>query len=206
MPHLMHRLRGLVAIVGFGFAAAAVVACGSSNEEPKSTASTASTPKTSSSQAPTRSAPPTPVQRPARIRRIESVQASSAPNRPKTTLKVKVARLVKGLQPNSFQLGGSHKGMKFVGVQLTIVNAGRATWSGSPGKVSTLLTNANTQAGTLTAAGTCGGAFSTKVEILPGERQRGCVPFVLKTGQRAQRFQFSPDAPATPPVEWSLRG
>jgi hypothetical protein len=133
------------------------------------------------------------------------VRASSAPGRPKTLLKVKAVRLVRGLKPNVFQLGGSHKGLRFFGVQLLLVNTGRAAWSGSPGKLSTMVTSSDTQAGTISGAGTCGGGFSTKVELLPGERQRGCLPFVLRRPQRPRSFQFSPDSPATPPVEWSLR-
>jgi hypothetical protein len=197
---MCHRRRTLAAI-GSGLIAAGSLACGSS----KPSTAIQSTGKPAAPAAPTRSVPQPPVQRPAPLATTQTLLASSAPNRPKTTLTVKAARVISGLQPNSFQLAGSHKGLKFVGVQLTIVNTGRATWTGSPGKVSTLLTSSDTQAATITAAGNCGGAFSTKVELLPQERQRGCVPFVLKKGQRPRRFQFSPDAPATPPAEWSLR-
>jgi hypothetical protein len=193
--------RQLAALASIAFALG-VAACGSDDEK-RTTSSSASAPPTRSTPPPSAAQPP--VQRPAPIRTTQTVQAASgAPNRPKTTLKVKVVRLVRGLRPNSFQFGGSQKGLRFVGVQVTFVNVGRATWTGAPGKDSVLITSSDTQASGIMAAATCGGTFATKVELLPGERQRGCLPFVMEKRRSPKLFQFSPDSPATPPVEWRL--
>jgi len=94
--------------------------------------------------------------------------------------------------------------MHFVGVRISLTNIGRWPWSGKPGDVSTLVTSADTQAGKATSAGGCGGAFSLKTEISAGERQRGCLVFILPKRQRPKLFQFSPDYPATPPLQWAL--
>jgi hypothetical protein len=140
------------------------------------------------------------------MRTTQTIQAASgASNRPKTTLKVTVTRLLRGLHPNDFQFGGSRKGLRFVGVRISFKNIGQATWTGTPSDDTVLITSSDTQANMLVGAGNCGGSFARKVELLPGERQRGCLPFVLKRTQSPKLFQFSPDSPATPPVEWTLR-
>jgi len=193
--------------VGFGVAvcSAGVLACGGSDDDKDKGKDKSTSTGTTAGKSSKRAAPLPPVQHAAPLKTTQSVRASSSPGRPKTTLTVKVTKVVRGLQPSNFQFGGSRKGLRFVGVQVTLKNTGRATWSGSPGQASTLLTSSDTQARTMTAAGTCGSAFYTKVELLPDERQRGCVPFVLKKTQKPTRFQFSPDPPATPPVEWVLK-
>ena len=38
----------------------------------------------------------------------------------------------------------------------------------------------------------CGGPFGSKVELLRGERQSGCLAFTLNSGEQPAHLQFSP--------------
>jgi len=119
-------------------------------------------------------------------------------------LRVKVASIRNPLSATPFQRRALPKGSRFVGVRLTLVNAGKSTWTGSPAQASTLLTNKDTQAAKGGVAGQCGGAFATRVEISPDSRQRGCLVFVLDRRERPATFQFSASAPAALAGEWKI--
>jgi hypothetical protein len=190
-------LAGAVCIV-------ALAACGSDDSHKKTDSAVLPQSAPARTDAPKASAAP-PVPRPARLRATQSIVADSGAGRPKTTLHVSVTRILDPLHPNSFQAGGLAKGSRYVGVRISIRNVGRSTWTGGPAKASTLLTTSDTQASHGTSVGACADPFAAAAQVTPGERQRGCVVFVLHRKQRAKTFQFSPDAPASPPAEWSLR-
>jgi hypothetical protein len=190
--------RWILATIIAGACALAVVACGSSDSEEKSS-STRSTarPKT----APPLPVPPPPVL--AKLGQAQDVTARTTGNGSKTMLKVTATRYIRKLQPRFLQ-APKLKGSRYVGVRLTLINVGSAAWSGSPAHAATLITDGNTQAPTVKAVGSCGGPFGAKVELVRGERQSGCLVWILKDGERPGHLQFAPDSPATPPVEWAL--
>ena len=193
--------RCLVTVIA-ALCALGVASCGSTGDSAKST-STASKPAT---PPPTKSAPaPTPKPKLAPLGTTFTVQAGSGsgPNRPTTQLKVRATRLINRINGNFFQRGALQRGNRFVGVQLSLTNVGRGPWSGSPGDLSTLITSTDTQAAHGNSAGSCGAPFAEKAELSPGERQRGCVVFIVGRGEQPKIVQFSPNAPTTPPAEWS---
>jgi hypothetical protein len=178
--------------------------CGSSGTSAEKSTSTRSKPAAPPATTP---AAPGPVPKPklAPLGTTFTLQAGSGsgPNRPTTQLKVRATRLINRINGNFFQRGALQKGNRFVGVRLSLTNVGRIGWSGSPGDLSTLLTSSDTQAAHGNSAGGCGAPFAQKAELSPGERQRGCVVFIVARGDQPKIFQFSPNAPTTPPAEWS---
>src|ERR671937_39591 len=104
-------LRSHAALAGLA-CAVAVSACGAGDDKTKSSVSARAT----RSAPPPQTAPQAPPPRAMPMRTTQTIQAASgASNRPKTTLKVTVTRLLRGLHPNDFQFGGSRKGLRFVG-------------------------------------------------------------------------------------------
>jgi hypothetical protein len=185
-------------------AAACVVglaACGGSDKKSK-TSSTKSTGTT----ARTKTRRPLPVPPPPALAKLGSAQdvtARTTGNGPTTVLKVTATGYIPKLQPRFLQ-APKLKGQRYVGVRMTLVNVGPAAWSGSPARAATLITDHNTQAPKVKAVGSCGGPFGAKVELVRGERQSGCLVWILKSGERPGHLQFAPNSPAAPPVEWSL--
>jgi hypothetical protein len=196
--------RTLAAVSATG-CALALVGCGGGSSDSGDHRST-TTKSTRTAPTKTSAAVPVPPAAPlAQLGTAKDVTASSSRGGgPKTVLKVNASRYIRKLTPRFLQ-APKLKGSRYVGVQLTLINVGQAAWSGSPARASVLVTDHNTQAPKVPAVGRCGGPFGSKVELLRGERQSGCLAFILNSGERPDHLQFSPDSPATPPVEWSLR-
>jgi len=182
-----------------GSSSLVLAACGSSDSGDRSS-STRSTPSTANAKTPL-PIPPSPAF--AKLGTAQDVSAATPGGGTKTTLKVAATRYIRSLRPRFLQ-APKLKGSRYVGVQLTLVNVGRAAWSGSPARAATLITDRDTQAPKVKAVGSCGGPFGAKVELVRGERQRGCLVWILRDGQRPGHLQFAPDSPASPPVEWTL--
>jgi hypothetical protein len=182
--------------------------CGGGSSSPGKHGSSTSTRSTATATAPTTTSAPVPVPAAAPLAPLDTAQdvtaSSSRGGGPKTVLKVSASRYIRKLTPRFLQ-APKLKGSRYVGVQLTLINVGQAAWSGSPARAAVLITDHNAQAPKVPAVGRCGGPFGSKVELLRGERQSGCLAFILNSGERPDHLQFSPDSPATPPVEWSLR-
>jgi uncharacterized protein DUF4352 len=193
--------RRLLATAAAAICVLAIAACGSDNHDKKAESGAAARAPRATASTPRPRLPPVPP--PGQLRATQAVVAATAAGA-KTTLHVTVTGVIDPLHPNSFQAAGLAKGTRYVGVRLSIKNVGRSTWSGGPAKASTLLTSSDTQANHGTSVGACAGPFAGGAQITPGERQRGCVVFVLRRKQRAKTFQFSPNSPATAPSEWSL--
>jgi hypothetical protein len=196
--------RRTLAALAAGTCALTVAACGSSDSKDKSssTRSTRSTPTT----ARTKTARPLPIPPPpvlAKLGTPQDVLAATSGGGPKTTLKVYATKYLRKLTPRFLQ-APKLKGQRYVGVRLTLINVGQAPWIGSPARAATLITSNGTQATQVKAVASCGGPFGAKVQLVRGERQTGCLAWILKEGERPGHLQFAPDSPATPPVEWSL--
>jgi len=138
------------------------------------------------------------------LRTSATLTAASAPGRPLTKIKVTVTGYKDNVAPGFLQKGAIGRG-HITTVAITFKNMGFATWSGNPSGDAALITSRDTQAGGLTVGGGCVNGFARRVELLPGEAQRGCLAFVLNRGAKPKSFQFSPNFPATPPAEWRLR-
>ena len=188
--------------------ALALVGCGGGSSGPGEHESSTGTKSKATPTAQTTTPAPVPVPPAAPLAQLGTAQdvtaSSSRGGGPKTTLKVKASRYIRKLTPRFLQ-APKLKGSRYVGVQFTLINVGQAAWSGSPARAAVLVTDHNTQAPKVPAVGRCGGPFGSKVELLRGERQSGCLAFILNRGERPDHLQFSPDSPATPPLEWSLR-
>jgi hypothetical protein len=184
-------------------------ACGSSKGPDKTTSTSTKTTatRTATTRISTARTGPLPVPPATPLAKLGTAQdvtaSSSGGGGPKTVLKVNATRYIRKLTPRFLQAGKLKNG-RYVGVQLTLINVGPAAWSGSPGRAAVLITDRNQQAVKVPAVSRCGGPFGSKVELLRGERQTGCLAFILDSGDRPSHLQFSPDSPATPPVEWSL--
>jgi hypothetical protein len=138
------------------------------------------------------------------LRTSATLTAASAPGRPLTKVKVTVTGVKDNVKPGFLQSGAVGRG-HITTVAITFKNAGFAVWSGNPSADAALITTRNTQARPLTVGGGCVNGFATRVELLPGETQKGCLAFILNRGAKPKSFQFSPNFPATPPAEWQLR-
>ena len=188
--------------------ALALFGCGGGSSSPGKQSSSTTTKSTATATSPTRTSAPLPVPPPPPGSQLGTAQdvtaASSRGGGSKTTLKVIASRYIRRLTPRFLQ-APKLKGSRYVGVQLALINVGQSAWSGSPAHAAVLITNHNTQAPKVAAVGRCGGPFGSKVELLRGERQSGCLAFILNGGEQPDHLQFSHDSPATPPVEWSLR-
>jgi hypothetical protein len=193
--------RRMLAAVVTGGCLLAPAACGGSESKDKGSST-----RSTRSAASTKTAAPLPIPPPPAFAKLGSAQDVSAVTTgggPKTTLKVAATRYIRKLRPRFLQ-APKLKGSRYVGVQLTLVNVGQAAWSGSPARAATLITDRDTQAPKVKAVGSCGGPFGAKVELVRGERQRGCLAWILRDGERPGHLQFAPDSPASPPVEWAL--
>jgi len=192
--------RTLAAVIAGG-CSLALAACGSSDSKDKSSLA-----RSTRSTANDKTAAPLPIPPPpafAKLGTAQDVSAATTGGGPKTMLKVAATRYIRRLQPRFLQ-APKLKGSRYFGVQLTLVNVGQAAWSGSPARAATLVTDRDTQAPKVKAVGSCGGPFGAKVELVRGERQRGCLVWILRAGERPGHLQFAPDSPASPPVEWTL--
>lgn len=129
---------------------------------------------------------------------------ASSQGRPKTRLEVRLIRVIDPVRATAFERESLPKGRRFVGVRLSLRNAGNSSWAGYPGLIGTLITRSDEQATSTGQAGPCGGAFSQKAEISPRRRQVGCLAFTVPRRERLRSFQFSPDFPASPGAEWAL--
>ena len=190
-----------------------IAACGGGGKKDNSTSSTVASkaPGTLTTGAPPQ-APPSagggnslPPVRPAQaLRTSATLTAASAAGRPLTKIRVTVTGYKDHVAPGFLQKGAIGRG-HITTVAITFKNMGFATWSGNPSSDAALITSRDTQAGGLTVGGGCVNGFATRVELLPGETQRGCLAFILNRGAKPKSFQFSPNFPATPPAEWRLR-
>lgn len=148
--------------------------------------------------------PPSAAQPPVRVGKSVVVTGNTNFARPKSPLRVTVTKVLTHPTATSFQRRSIPKGGKFVAVRMTIVNVGKATWAGQPGDDSALIDNAFEQALHGPDIERCGGPFAKRVELRPGERQRGCLVFVMPTHRRPRFFQFNPDFPASQAGEWDV--
>jgi hypothetical protein len=192
--------------------AVTVAACGGGGKKDNASASTAASnaPGTLTTGAPKQAAPSggnsLPPVKPAQpLRSAATLVAASAAGRPLTKVKVTVSGYKDNVAPGFLQKGSVGRG-HITTVAVTFKNVGFATWSGNPSSDAALITSRNTQAGGLTVIGGCVGGFATRVELLPGETQKGCLAFVLNRGAKPKLFQFSPNFPNTPPAECRLSG
>jgi hypothetical protein len=193
--------------IALGLAASVVLtACGGDDDKSK-TSSTSSTAKTASTKARVRpQRPKVPAARPSvAVGRVQTVPAPAGGGRPSTVLAVKVAAIVDPLDATPFQSKALARKSRFVGVRLTIVNKGPATWVGSPGSGLTAITTRDTQAAKGGNAGTCGGSFVARAEIPPGTRQRGCITLVLRKGERVRTIQWAPGGAGALSAEWTAK-
>jgi hypothetical protein len=146
-----------------------------------------------------------PGKKPQRLRTSATLTAINAPGRPLGKLRVTVVGLLDHLKPGFFQAPQVGK-RDLVAVSITVTNVGAVAWSGSPSASATLITTRGRQAGGLNVAGGCVTTFATRLELAPGEQQRGCLAYVVNRGARPKLFQFSPNFPASPAAEWTLTG
>jgi hypothetical protein len=190
-----------------------IAACGGGGKKDNGTSSTVASnaPGTLTTGAPPQATPSggsgnslPPVKPAQALRTSATLNAASAPGRPLTQIKVTVTGYKDNVAPGFLQKGAIGRG-HIATVTIAFKNAGFATWSGNPSADAVLITTRNTQAGALTAGGGCVNGFATRVELLPGETQKGCLAFILNRGAKPKSFQFSPNFPATPPAEWQLR-
>lgn len=123
------------------------------------------------------------------------------------TLQATVLAVIDPLPTASADRPGA--GERFVGVVLRLRNVGMTLYTDSPAAAATLVTTRGRPAGQASAdyrGRTCGGAFAASVELGPGRMARGCVPFVVATGERARRLRFAVDAGLGPQSgTWRLR-
>jgi hypothetical protein len=189
-----------------------IAACGGGGKKDHATSSTVASnaPGTLTTGAPQQATPsssggnPLPPVKPAQaLRTSATLTAASAPGRPLTKIKVTVTGYKNNVAPGFLQRGAVGR-RHITTVAISFKNVGFATWSGNPSSDAALVTSRDTQAGGLTVGGGCVNGFATRVELLPGESQRGCLAFVLNRGAKPKSFQFSPNFPATPPAEWRL--
>jgi hypothetical protein len=188
-----------------------IAACGGGGNKASTSSSTtaANAPGTLTTAAPKQATPSggnslPPVKPAQALRSSATLVAASAPGRPLTKVKVTVTGYKDNVTPGFLQKGAVGRG-HITTVAVTFKNVGFAIWSGNPSSDAALITTRNTQAGGLTVSGGCVNGFATRVELLPGETQKGCLAFVLNRGAKPKSFQFSPNFPATPPAEWQLR-
>ena len=189
-----------------------LAACGGGGDDKKGSSSTQASgePGTLTTGAPEQPAPSggggslPKVAPPQRLRTSATLDAASAAGRPLTKLKVTVVRFQDNVKP-AFLQAPAVEHAHMTTVQITLKNVGFAVWSGNPSADAVLITTRDQQARPFTVGGGCVSGFATKVELLPGETQRGCLAFILNRGAKPKLFQFSPNFPNTPPAEWRLR-
>jgi hypothetical protein len=187
-----------------------ISACGGGGKDKNSSSATtaANGPGTLTTGAP-QQAPPSggnslpPVKPAQNLRTSATLVAASAPGRPLTKIKVTVTGVKDKVKPGFLQ-GGAVGRSHMATVSIVFKNVGFAVWSGNPSSDAALITTRNTQASPLTVGGGCVTGFATRVELLPGETQKGCLAFILNRGAKPKSFQFSPNFPSTPPAEWRL--
>lgn len=123
-----------------------------------------------------------------------------------TELKVTAENVIDPLEGGQFDRP-QNKGSRFVGIEVEIANTGNETYSDSPSNGATVLTDDDQQADSaLLTGGECGDQFASDVQIGPGSRQVGCIPFEIEQGAEPARFQFGPDSGFGPETgEWALR-
>jgi Domain of unknown function (DUF4352) len=200
------RLTALAAIVVA--LTVGLAACGGGSKDNSST-SASNAPGTLTTGAPPQPAPSggnslPPVKPAQKLRTSATLDAASAQNRPLTKLRVTVTAVKSRVKPGFLQAGAVGSG-HMATVTIAFKNVGFATWSGNPTADAALITTKDRQASPLTVGGGCVNGFATRVELLPGETQRGCLAFILNRGASPKLFQFSPNFPSTPPAEWQLR-
>jgi hypothetical protein len=200
----------LLALAATFALALTVAACGGGGKDKSSSSTTtaANAPGTLTTGAPQQAAPSggnslPPVKPAQKLRTSATLAAASAQGRPLTKIKVTVTGFKDNVTPGFLQKGAVGRG-HITTVAITFKNVGFAIWSGNPSTDAALVTTRNTQAGPLTVGGGCVNGFATRVELLPGETQKGCLAFVLNRGAKPKSFQFSPNFPNTPPAEWRL--
>jgi hypothetical protein len=190
--------------------ALSITACGGGGKDKNSSSTTtaAKAPGTLTTGAPQQATPSggnslPPVKPAQNLRTSATLVAASASGRPLTKVKVTVTGYKNNVTPGFLQKGAVGRA-HMATVSITFKNVGFAIWSGNPSSDAALITTRNTQAGALTVGGGCVTGFATRVELLPGETQKGCLAFVLNRGAKRKSFQFSPNFPSTPPAEWRL--
>jgi uncharacterized protein DUF4352 len=118
-------------------------------------------------------------------------------------VKVTVARIIDPLRAGKFDKPAS--GKRYVGVEVLIVNSGRAVYADSPASGATLVTTRDEHAdSTLVSGGACSGAFSAYTRIAPGARLRGCIPFEVRKRAKLKAFEFALESGYAEHGRWSL--
>lgn len=183
-------------------AAVALAGCGGDDKKKDGTTTAATKPPPRTATFP--GARPQTVRPPARVGQPVTVIGSTSVARPKVPLKVTVTKVLRNAGATTFQRSGLARNAKFVGIKLTIVNTGKATWAGMPANDAALIDNRDEQAVKGPDIESCGGPFAVRVELRPGERQRGCITYLMPKRRRPVLFQFNPDFPASQAGEWRL--
>ncbi|MFN8133582.1 MAG: hypothetical protein U0R70_18725 [Solirubrobacteraceae bacterium] len=95
-------------------------------------------------------------------------------------IRITVLGVLDPLPANAFTVKGLKGGQRYVAVRLSLKNVGRTPWADSPSALSTLISSRKQQAPKATGllGGACNG-FQDRVELAPGDEQRGCVGFIL---------------------------
>lgn len=194
----MNRTRLLVTL-GVLASAAGIFGCGGGGDVSVTTqALSQRTVPVAPRPAPTPPSPLGKIGKPVRI-------AANSPGGRKLTLVVTVTRIRNKLAATPYQRSLLADRWHYAGVSLSIKNLGPSTWSGSPASSSALITNTATQAVLGATAGDCGGPFAQRAEVRPKSRQRGCIVFVLKPGEKPAAYQFAPGFPTAEGVQWNVR-
>lgn len=99
-------------------------------------------------------------------------------------------------------------GRRFVAVHVKVTNIGKTAYEDAPINGARLATDIPKGANpSLLAYGKCGAkAFSTRLNLEPGESKEGCVPFQVKRRAKVDAFLFRPNSGYAPDTgKWAVR-
>lgn len=86
------------------------------------------------------------------------------------------------------------EGRRFVGVELTLKNAGPTEYNASPSNGATLIFDDDHQASaTLVTTGPCAGGFAARTDIASGQQRKGCIAFEVPDERKPKWFAFTID-------------
>ena len=130
-----------------------------------------------------------PAQRPGKLRVGDAVTVRTSD----TTLQLKVTSVLDPLPVSEYDEADS--GNRFVGIGLSVRNAGTAPYSDALDNGSTLILSGATQGSTtIVSGGPCGNGFGSDVKIAPGDHRNGCIAFEVPARKRLRSFQFTGDS------------
>ena len=120
-------------------------------------------------------------------------------------IKVKVNKVIDPLTGGEFDQPSA--GKRYVGIEITLKNVGKTTYSDSPSNGAHLIgTNDRQFDSTILSGGPCGDEFSASAKIAPGDRRVGCIPFEVGKQAKLKKFQFALSSGFGPDNgEWILR-